>query len=80
MITFKYVARDYEGEIKEGMTQAVSEAEVLDWLRDQGCTPVTVDAISIGAKKKLHVPLFQRVTSAELAAVFWQMTRNARRT
>lgn len=74
MITFKYVARDYAGEIKEGMTQAVSEADVLDWLRDQGCTPVTVETVSISSKTKLHVPFAQRIRSAELAAVFWQLT------
>lgn len=74
MITFKYVARDYSGEIKEGVTKAASETEVLGWLRDQGCTPVTVETLSIGAKPKMHVPFFQRVTSAELAAIFWQMT------
>jgi len=74
VITFKYVARDYSGQIKEGMTKAASETDVLGWLRDQDCTPVSVDVISIGARKKLHLPVLQRIRSAELAAVFWQLT------
>ncbi|MBN1972498.1 MAG: type II secretion system F family protein [Sedimentisphaerales bacterium] len=74
MITFKYVARNPSGEIIEGLTSAASETDILSWLREQGCTPVTVEVVTIGARKKLHVPFFQRVTSGELAAVFWQMT------
>jgi type IV pilus assembly protein PilC len=74
VITFKYVARDYSGQIKEGMTKAASETDVLGWLRDQDCTPVSVDAISEDTKKKLHMPAFRRIHSAELAAVFWQLT------
>ncbi len=74
MITFKYVARDYSGQIKEGMTKAASETDVIGWLRDQDCTPVSVDAVSIDTTKKLHMPAFQRIRSAELAAVFWQLT------
>src|SRR4030042_3672339 len=74
MITFRYVARDYSGDIKEGLTKAVSETEVLSWLRDQNCTPVSVEVITLGTRKKLHLPVFQRVRSAELASVFWQLT------
>ncbi len=74
MITFKYVARDYSGQIKEGMTKAASETDVLGWLRDQDCTPVSVDPVSISTRKKPHMPVFQRIRSAELAAIFWQLT------
>jgi len=74
VITFKYVARDSTGQIKEGMTKAASESDVLGWLGDQGCTPISVDMVSMGTRKKLRMPLFQRIRSAELAAVFWQLT------
>jgi type IV pilus assembly protein PilC len=74
VITFRYVARDFSGQIKEGLTKAASEADVLGWLRDQGCTPISIDMVTEGVKKKLSVPLFQGIRSAELAAVFWQMT------
>ncbi|MFC1604107.1 type II secretion system F family protein [Planctomycetota bacterium] len=74
MITYRYVALDYAGKMKEGLTSAASETDVLGWLREQGCTPVSVDMVSSGVKTKWRVPLFQRVRSAELAAVFWQLT------
>jgi type IV pilus assembly protein PilC len=74
VITFRYVARDNTGQIKEGMTKAATESDVLGWLQDQGCTPISVDMVTMAARKKLSVPLFQRIRSAELAAVFWQMT------
>ncbi len=74
MITYRYVALDYTGKMKEGLTSAASETDVLGWLREQGCTPVSVDLVSSGVKTKWRIPLFQRVKSSELSAVFWQLT------
>ena len=74
MITYRYVALDYTGKMKEGLTSAACETDVLGWLREQGCTPVSVELVSSGVKTKWRVPLFQRVRSSELAAVFWQLT------
>ncbi len=74
MITYKFVARDGTGKILEGYTEAISEADVLSRLRDQGCTPVTVEAIYNKARKKMRIPAFGRsISSGELAAVFWQL-------
>ena len=74
MITYRYVALDYTGKMKEGLTSAASETDVLGWLREQGCTPVSVDVVSSGVKTRWRVPILQRVRSSELAAVFWQLT------
>ena len=74
MITYRYVALDYTGKMKEGLTSAACETDVLGWLREQGCTPVSVDMVSSGVKTKWRIPLFRRVRSSELAAVFWQLT------
>jgi len=74
MITFRYVALDYTGKMKEGLTSAASETDVLGWLREQGCTPVSVDVVSSGVKTGMRIPMLQRVRSSELAAVFWQLT------
>jgi type IV pilus assembly protein PilC len=74
MITYRYVALDYTGKMKEGLTSAASETDVLGWLREQGCTPVSVDVVSAGVKTGWRLPLLQRVRSSELAAVFWQLT------
>jgi len=74
MITYRYVALDYTGKMKEGLTSAASETDVLGWLREQGCTPVSVDVVSSGVKTGWRLPVFQRVRSSELAAVFWQLT------
>ena len=73
MITYKYVARDDSGNLREGFTEATSEADVLSWLRDQSCTPVTLEVISGGSKAKMNIPGGRRISSAELAAVFWQL-------
>ena len=74
MITYRYVALDYTGKMKEGLTSAASETDVLGWLREQGCTPVSVDVVSSGVRTGWRLPLLQRVRSSELAAVFWQLT------
>jgi type IV pilus assembly protein PilC len=74
MITYRYVALDYTGKMKEGLTSAASETDVLGWLREQGCTPVSIDVVSSAARRGWRIPLFRRVRSSELAAVFWQLT------
>jgi type IV pilus assembly protein PilC len=74
VITYRYVARSYSGETKEGYTQAASENDLLNWLRDQGYTPLNIDAISSTTSKKTGVPLTKGISSGELAAVFWQLT------
>lgn len=74
MITYRYIARDFTGQVKEGLTKAASETDVLGWLREQGCTPVSVDIVSTGAARRWRLSPVQRVRSAELAAVFWQLT------
>jgi type IV pilus assembly protein PilC len=56
------------------MTKAATESDVLGWLQDQGCTPIAVDMVTMSTGKKLRMPVFQRIRSAELAAVFWQLT------
>ena len=74
MITYRYVALDYTGKMKEGLTSAACETDVLGWLREQGCTPVSVDVADSGVKTRRRLNLFQRVRSSELSAVFWQLT------
>jgi type IV pilus assembly protein PilC len=73
VITFKYIARDGSGNLLEGYTEAVSEAEVLARLRDQNCTPVVVEATYKETRKKKALTLPSRIKSGELAAVFWQL-------
>ncbi|MHC4559558.1 MAG: type II secretion system F family protein [Planctomycetota bacterium] len=58
----------------EGLTKAACETDVLGWLREQGCTPVSVNVVSVGARKRWRIAFFQRVRSSELAAIFWQLT------
>jgi type IV pilus assembly protein PilC len=74
MITYRYIARDFTGQVKEGLTKAMSETDVLGWLREQGCTPVAVDVVSTGVARRGRLSPVRRVRSAELAAVFWQLT------
>jgi type IV pilus assembly protein PilC len=74
MITYRYIARDFTGEVKEGLTKAMSETDVLGWLREQGCTPVSVDIVSTGVARRGKLSPIRRIRSAELAAVFWQLT------
>ena len=73
MITFKYVARDSSGNLLEGFTEAISEADVLSRLRDQGCTPVVVEPTYDKPKRKVAKALPGRISAAELASVFWQL-------
>ena len=75
MSTYKYIARDVTGQRKEGVRQAASTGDVLSWLREQGYTPVSVDALQEVVKRQ-RTPRGRRkrIKSAELAALCWQLT------
>ncbi|MCJ7692012.1 MAG: hypothetical protein MUO22_01180, partial [Sedimentisphaerales bacterium] len=49
MKSFRYVARDLSGNRKDGVKQAGNSNSVLNWLRDEGFTPVSVTEVSAGA-------------------------------
>lgn len=71
---YKYVARDSKSKRKTGCRQASTLNELLNWLRDQGLTPVSVDEVLAEDKKTKHVVIGQRIKSSELAALCWQLT------
>ena len=75
MKSYGYVARDLAGVQKKGFTQAVSSNEVLNWLREQGFTPISVKeaAASQKAKKPRQRGHRKRIKSADLAALCWQL-------
>jgi type IV pilus assembly protein PilC len=77
MKSYQYVARDVSGARKVGYSQASSTSDVLDWLRDQDFTPVSVNEVSGGAKKKGRTRSKARggrIKSADMAALCWQLT------
>jgi type IV pilus assembly protein PilC len=75
MKSYQYIARDQSGTKKEGYSQAASTTDVLNWLREQGCTPVSVTEVSSRkAKKARPKARRRRIKSADLAALCWQLT------
>jgi type IV pilus assembly protein PilC len=75
MKRYTYIARDASGQRKEGMKDASSSNDVLGWLREQGYTPISVNEMSAGVKKKARTRIRRkRVKSGELAALCWQLT------
>ncbi len=75
MKSYGYVARDSKGAQKKGMAQAGSSTEVLNQLREQGFTPISVKEVAAQKTKKVRQPKGQRkrVKSADLAALCWQL-------
>ncbi len=74
MKSFKYVARDSSGNKKEGHTQAPSSSDVVNWLREQGFTPISIKEGAVkAAKQKKPKGRKKRIKSAELAALCWQL-------
>ncbi|MBN2456987.1 MAG: type II secretion system F family protein [Sedimentisphaerales bacterium] len=74
MKSFKYIARGFTGERKEGLHQGTSSADVVTWLRDQGLTAISVEEIIAGVKKTRRTPRRKRIKSADMAALCWQLT------
>ena len=74
MQVYSYVVRDFAGERKEGVKHAASSYEVLSWLREQELVPISVEEVSLNAKKSQRTFLSKRVKSSELSAFYWQLT------
>jgi type IV pilus assembly protein PilC len=75
MGAYKYIARDFTGQRKEGVRQAGSSGDVLSWLREQGYIPVSVNALQeTVVRKQKPKGRRKRIKSSDLAALCWQLT------
>lgn len=74
MQVYSYTVRSFTGQRKEGVKQGTSSNEVIGWLREQGYVPISVEEISKDEKKSRKTLLPKRVKSADLSAVYWQLT------
>jgi type IV pilus assembly protein PilC len=74
MKSYGYVARDIGGAQKKGFVQAASSSVVVDQLRKQGFTPISVKEMAERTPKARRAGRSKRVKSADLAALCWQLT------
>jgi type II secretory pathway component PulF len=73
MKSYRYIARDLAGARRKGLTQAVSSNDVLNWLREQGFTPISINEISGHAAQSWRTIHQKHIKSADLAALCWQL-------
>ncbi len=74
MASFRYIARDFSGQRREGAREAAYSNDVLGWLREQDLTPVSVSEISVSVKKTRRPARRKSIKSADLSAICWQLT------
>ena len=74
MKIFKYIVRNSSGERKEGVKQAASSSDVLNWLREQKFIPISIEEMSAGPKERKRASPRKRVKSSDLSAICWQLT------
>lgn len=75
MKNYEYVARDLAGKQKKGAAQAANSNEVLNQLREQGLTPISVKEVTKkGATKVKRKGRRKSIKSADLAALCWQLS------
>lgn len=75
MQTFEYVAWDNSGNCHEGLKQANSRQEVLNLLKQEDLTPVTINEIQTVATEEAGPVKVRprRVSSEQLSAFCWQL-------
>lgn len=72
---YGYIARDEAGTQKTGIVEADRSTDVLDRLREQGLTPVSINETSGGhAHKQKPKGRRRRIKSSDLSALCWQLT------
>ena len=75
MAVFEYRALNSKGKQEKGTKEADSPRQIRQLLRDQGCTPLSVEPVSesnnkkVGYKKSLHIPFLSRKLSSSALAV-----------
>ena len=75
MKNYGYIARDVEGVQRKGITEASSSNEVLERLRSEGFTPVSITEISeTKSSKTKRKGRNRKIKSADLAALSWQLS------
>ena len=74
MSTFAFVAWDEAGTCQEGTLQAATEEELLDLLRGQQLTPVSVTKVHTFQEKTKRSTPYKKVKSAELSTFCWQLS------
>jgi len=73
MKRYRYFARNSAGARKKGTVQANSSSEVVNGLRAQGLTPISVKDVSEAGSKKRRKGRAKRIKSADLSALCWQL-------
>ena len=68
-----YTARDAGGIPREGIVQAASPNEAVETLHHRGLTPTSIDE-TFAETQSRHGGSTRRVSSAELAALCWQLS------
>lgn len=75
MKNYGYVARDLSGAQKKGVAQAANSNEVLNQLREQGLTPISIKEVTKkGTEKVQQKGRRKRIKSSDLAALCWQLS------
>jgi type IV pilus assembly protein PilC len=74
MKSYSYVARDTTGGRRKGLTRSNSSNDVLEWLRKQDFTPISINEISSDSTKTKRTGRRKTIKSADLAAFCWQLT------
>jgi type IV pilus assembly protein PilC len=75
MNSYQYEAWDSDGGRRVGTKEANDQGEILSWLRDEECTPVSVDVVAGISKKekKVRAIPYKKVKSIDLSGFCWQL-------
>ncbi len=72
MATYHYTARDATGLRIAGYLQGETENDIITWLRNQSCTPVTID-LNQEEKQSRKKDRNRAVRAQDLASLCWQL-------
>jgi type IV pilus assembly protein PilC len=75
MKSYGYVARDLTGVLRKGLLEAACSNEVLNQLRKEGFTPISVkEIVPTTEKKTQRRARRKRIKSADMATLCWQLS------
>ena len=72
MAVFRYTARDLTGLQVQGYLHGETEQDIMTWLRDRSCTPVSIEMVD-EEEKKARKSRRRRIRTEDLSSLCWQL-------
>ena len=71
---YRYIARDEDGNRREGVREAPTREAMFQWLKSSDLTPISVEGEAAPQRRPKRLPPYKKVKASEMATFCWQVS------